>query len=51
MTPLRYAAGLAGRVDLTKAILAAAPNVDVEAALPAPLVMFEGPKAHTIRAS
>ena len=29
MTPLRYAAGVAGSVELVRAILAAAPSVDV----------------------
>ena len=48
MTPLRYAAGLAGSVDLVHAILAAAPSVDVEAPLPKPIVMFEGPEHFSI---
>jgi hypothetical protein len=48
MTPLRYAAGLAGSVDLVREILAIAPSVDVEAPLPRPMVMFEGPEHFSI---
>ena len=48
MTPLRYAGAVAGSVELVRAIVAAAPSVDVEAPLPKPIVAFEGPEHFTI---
>ena len=48
MTPLRYAGAVAGSVDLVRAIVLAAPSVDVEAPLPKPIVTFEGPEHFTI---
>lgn len=47
LTPLRYAAGLAGRVDLTRKLLAT-PGTDVEAPLASPVDVFEGPKKFTV---